>query len=72
MLVIYRTNKDFEGDVVTIMDGALALAAAMVSENTAVLEVDLGTEQSADLRGHPETYAVRDPGTGPELYRRAL
>ena len=70
MLVIYRTNKDFEGDIVTVMTGDAALVVALAQEDTAVLDVTLATAAAAVLVLHPEAYIVRDPGTGPALYLR--
>ena len=70
MLVIYRINPGFEGDIVTVMTGDPALAAALAQEDTAILDVALGTTEAADLLLHPAAFVVRDSGTGPALYRR--
>lgn len=58
MLVIYRTNEGFEGDVVTVMSGDADLTAALVGEDVAVLVVELATADAAALVLSPEKYVV--------------
>jgi hypothetical protein len=58
MLVIYRTNEGFEGDVVTVMTGDADLAAATLGGDVAVLDVPLATADAAALVLAPEKYAV--------------
>ena len=58
MLVIYRTNIGFEGDVVTVMTGDAELTAALASEDAAVLDVALPTADAAALVLSPEKYIV--------------
>ena len=58
MLVIYRTNEGFAGDVVTVMTGDAALTAALTGEDAAVLDVALDTEQAAALILNPGSYMV--------------
>ena len=59
MLVIYRTNEGFAGDVVTVMDGDADLTAALAGADVAVLSVSLPTADTAALVLSPEKYAVQ-------------
>ena len=58
MLVIYRTNEGFAGDVVTVMTGDADLTAALASADVAVLSVELPTADAAALVLSPEKYIV--------------
>lgn len=58
MLVIYRTNEGFEGDVVTVMSGDAELTAALAGKDVAVLVVELATADAAALVLSPEKYVV--------------
>jgi len=58
MLVIYRTNEGFAGDVVTVMTGDADLTAALASADVAVLDIELPTADAAALVLSPEKYIV--------------
>ena len=58
MLVIYRTNEGFEGDVVTVMTGDADLTAALASADCAVLDIELPTADAAALVFSPEKFTV--------------
>ena len=58
MLVIYRTNEGFAGDVVTVMTGDADLTAALASADVAVLSVELPTADAAALIRSPDSYIV--------------
>ena len=58
MLVVYRTNEGFAGDVVTVMTGDTDLTAAIASTDVAVLSVELPTADAAALVLSPEKYIV--------------
>ncbi len=60
MLVIYRTNEDFTGDIVTVMTGDADLTAALTGADAAVLDVALDTGQAAALILNPASYVVTD------------
>lgn len=70
MLVIYRTNEGFEGDVVTVMSGDAELTAALTGEDAAVLDIALAASEAAALVMNPEKYVVRGVGKAPTLCER--
>ena len=60
MLVIYRTNEGFAGDVVTVMTGDADLTAALVGADFAVLSLELPAADAAALIRSPDSYVVEN------------
>ena len=60
MLVIYRTNTGFEGDIVTVQTGDAALTAALLGPDLAVLDIELATADAAALIQSQGSYVVTD------------
>jgi CheY-like chemotaxis protein len=70
MLVIYRTNEGFVGDIVTVQTGDAALTAALLGPDLAVLDVTLPVADAAVLIQNISSYAILDEGSGPLLCER--